>query len=41
MFQEGGHGFALRRIEGRPLVLWPDLFRNWGKSRRAFASVAP
>ncbi|HLJ53134.1 MAG TPA: alpha/beta hydrolase, partial [Rhizomicrobium sp.] len=37
MFQEGGHGFALRRIEGRPIAVWPDLFFNWGKSRRAFA----
>ena len=39
LFQEGGHGFALRRIEGRPLALWPDLLFNWGKSRRAFAGA--
>src|SRR5258706_2729313 len=36
LFEEGGHGFGLRRIEGRPVSVWPDLFAHWGGRRGAF-----
>ena len=36
LFEEGGHGFSLRRIEGRPISAWPDLFLHWGARRGAF-----
>jgi acetyl esterase/lipase len=39
LFEEGGHGFSLRRIEGRPVSVWPDLFLHWGASHRAFRGV--
>jgi hypothetical protein len=39
LFEEGGHGFGLRRIEGRPISLWPDLFLRWGARRGAFRGV--
>lgn len=29
LFQEGGHGFGVRLIEGRPAQVWPDLVRAW------------
>jgi acetyl esterase/lipase len=28
-FQEGGHGFGVRLIRGRPAAVWPDLVRAW------------
>jgi acetyl esterase/lipase len=39
VFEEGGHGFSLRRIEGMPLAVWPDLFLHWGARHRAFRDV--
>ena len=29
LFQEGGHGFGIRLIQGRPAQVWPDLARAW------------
>lgn len=29
LFQEGGHGFGVRLIQGRPGVVWPELVRAW------------
>ncbi|ADL00750.1 alpha/beta hydrolase [Brevundimonas subvibrioides] len=30
LFQEGGHGFGIRLISGRPAAVWPDLVRAFG-----------
>ena len=30
LFQEGGHGFAIRLIAGRPAAVWPQLALAWG-----------
>lgn len=37
IFDEGGHGFGLRGIEGKPVAAWPDLFHEWGRCKRVFA----
>lgn len=29
LFQEGGHGFGMRLIQGRPAQVWPELARAW------------
>lgn len=29
LFQEGGHGFGIRLIEGRPAAAWPELALAW------------
>ncbi|RAK56894.1 alpha/beta hydrolase [Phenylobacterium deserti] len=29
IFEEGGHGFGLRLIQGKPAAAWPDLFLAW------------
>lgn len=29
LFQEGGHGFGVRLIQGRPAEVWPNLVRAW------------
>lgn len=29
LFQEGGHGFGVRLIQGRPAQAWPELARAW------------
>jgi len=29
LFQEGGHGFGVRLIQGRPAQVWPELVRAW------------
>lgn len=29
LFQEGGHGFGIRLIAGRPAAVWPDLVLRW------------
>ncbi len=36
LFQEGGHGFGIRLIEGRPAAVWPELARAWA-ARAGFA----
>jgi acetyl esterase/lipase len=33
VFGEGGHGFGLRGIVGKPAAAWPELFVAWAKSR--------
>jgi fermentation-respiration switch protein FrsA (DUF1100 family) len=30
LFQEGGHGFGVRLIQGRPASVWPRLVLAWG-----------
>lgn len=29
LFEEGGHGFGIRLIEGRPAAVWPQLVQGW------------
>lgn len=29
VFEEGGHGFAIRRTAGKPVAAWPDLLLRW------------
>ena len=31
-FQDGGHGFGVRLIQGRPAAVWPDLVLAWVRS---------
>jgi acetyl esterase/lipase len=31
LFQEGGHGFGIRLIEGRPAAVWPELVLRWAQ----------
>lgn len=33
LFEEGGHGFALRRPPEMPVSRWPDLFLAWAKRK--------
>lgn len=33
LFQEGGHGFGVRLIEGRPAAVWPELALRWAARR--------
>jgi len=33
LFGEGGHGFGLRGVVGKPAHVWPDLFLTWAASR--------
>ncbi|MDI1326029.1 MAG: hypothetical protein PSV23_04430 [Brevundimonas sp.] len=30
LFEEGGHGFGIRLIAGRPAAVWPELVLAWG-----------
>lgn len=30
-FQEGGHGFGVRLIQGKPAAVWPELVVAWGR----------
>ena len=30
LFEEGGHGFGIRLIQGRPAAVWPELVLAWG-----------
>ncbi|MFC7378993.1 alpha/beta hydrolase [Brevundimonas sp. GCM10030266] len=30
LFEEGGHGFGIRLIAGRPAAVWPELVLRWG-----------
>lgn len=34
LFQEGGHGFGIRLIAGRPAAVWPALVLRWGQRLR-------
>src|ERR1700712_4625050 len=40
MFEEGGHAFGLRLIQGKPAAVWPDLFLRWGARHGAFRNIA-
>ncbi len=31
LFQEGGHGFGIRLIEGKPAAVWPELVMAFGR----------
>jgi acetyl esterase/lipase len=31
VFEEGGHGFGLRSIAGKPVAAWPELFETFAK----------
>ena len=33
LFEEGGHGFGIRLIEGRPAAVWPGLVKTWLERR--------
>ena len=33
LFEEGGHGFGIRLIEGRPAAAWPQLALAWAARR--------
>jgi acetyl esterase/lipase len=32
LFAEGGHGFGLRKAVGKPVEVWPDLWRAWART---------
>ena len=32
LFQNGGHGFGLRRAMNKPAKVWPELFVNWART---------
>ena len=32
LFAHGGHGFGLRRAVGKPVEVWPELFRAWART---------
>jgi acetyl esterase/lipase len=36
LFQEGGHGFGIRLIAGKPAAVWPQLVLAWA-ARQGFA----
>ena len=31
VFEQGGHGFGLRGVEGKPAAAWPELFWAWSR----------
>lgn len=31
IFERGGHGFGLRLARGKPVAIWPELWRNWAR----------
>ena len=33
LFTNGGHGFGIRKVIGRPAGIWPELFVNWAQSQ--------
>lgn len=32
LFASGGHGFGLRKAMGKPVEVWPDLWRAWART---------
>ncbi len=32
LFQNGGHGFGLRKAVGKPVGHWPELWRDWART---------
>jgi acetyl esterase/lipase len=37
VFEEGGHGFGIRLIQGKPGAAWPDLFLAWARRHALFS----
>ena len=33
LFEEGGHGFGVRLIAGKPAAVWPELALAWAARR--------
>jgi acetyl esterase/lipase len=33
LFENGGHGFGLRKAAGKPVEAWPDLWLAWARTR--------
>jgi acetyl esterase/lipase len=33
LFEQGGHGFGLHGVVGKPASAWPDLFLTWAKTK--------
>ena len=31
LFEEGGHGFGVRLIAGKPAAVWPELVLRWAQ----------
>ena len=31
LFEHGGHGFGLRKAVGKPVEIWPELWRAWAR----------
>lgn len=40
LFQEGGHGFGVRLIAGKPAAVWPQLVMAWAE-RQGWTGVSP
>lgn len=32
LFEHGGHGFGLRQATGKPVAIWPELWRAWAQT---------
>ena len=32
LFANSGHGFGLRKSVGKPVEVWPDLWRAWART---------
>ncbi|WP_119680870.1 alpha/beta hydrolase [Indioceanicola profundi] len=41
LFEEGGHGFGLRAIAGKPVAAWPDLFLTWAMRKGLSGADSP
>lgn len=39
IFEEGGHGFCIRKTVGKPVSVWPELFTAWLGSREILRQV--
>ena len=40
VFEQGGHGFTVRNIAGKPAAVWPQLFLKWCASH-SFIIASP
>lgn len=38
VFEEGGHGFGIAKMAGKPGAAWPDLFVTWARKHGFFKS---
>lgn len=41
LFEEGGHGFGIRLIAGKPAAAWPELVLAWGRRRGWIGGPGP